>query len=182
MSKKSYFQKMKGQEKCPIREFHFSEMLLSCFGCFLVILLISIIDELSHELFTNQPLFVAPVGASAVMIFGIPTSVYAQPRNVIGGHFLSALCGVFAYWLFPQTVIFAGAFAVALAMAVMYTTQTIHPPGGATALLAIIGDERITNLGFSYAFVPCLSNAVILVLCGILINNLSGKRSYPKFW
>ena len=115
MSKKSYFQKIKGQEKCPIREFHFSEMLLSCFGCFLVILLISIIDELSHELFTNQPLFVAPVGASAVMIFGIPTSVYAQPRNVIGGHFLSALCGVFAYWLFPQTVIFAGAFAVALA-------------------------------------------------------------------
>ena len=95
------------------------------------------------------------------MIFGIPTSPYAQPRNVIGGHFFSALCGVFAYSLFPDTVIFAGAFAVGL---------------------SIIGGEQITNLGFSYAFMPCLSNAIILVTCGILINNLSKKRSYPRFW
>lgn len=173
---------MKGQEKCPKRNFYFSEMLISCIGCFFVIMLISVIDKFSHEIFTNQPLFVAPVGASAVMIFGIPASPYAQPRNVIGGHFFSALCGVFAYTIFPDTVIFAGAYAVALSMAVMYATKTIHPPGGATALLAIIGGEQITHLGFGYAFVPCLSNAVILVICGILINNFSKKRSYPKFW
>lgn len=182
MKNKSYFQKMKGQEKCPTRKIYFSEMLISCIGCFFVIMLISVIDKFSHEFLTNQPLFVAPVGASAVMIFGIPTSPYAQPRNVIGGHFFSALCGVFAYSVFPDTVIFAGALAVGLAMAVMYTTQTVHPPGGATALLAIIGGEQITHLGFAYAFVPCLSNAIILVTCGVLVNNLSKKRSYPRFW
>lgn len=182
MKNNSYFLKMKGQEKRPLRKLYFSEMLISCLGCFFVIMLISVIDKFSHEIFTNQPLFVAPVGASAVMIFGIPTSSYAQPRNVIGGHFFSALCGVFAYSLFPDTVIFTGALAVCLAMGVMYATQTVHPPGGATALLAIIGDEQITSLGVSYAFVPCLSNGIILVLCGILINNLSKKRSYPRFW
>lgn len=182
MKNKTYFQKMKGQEKYPTRKFYFAEMLVSCLGCFFVIMLISVIDKFSHEIFTNQPLFVAPVGASAVMIFGIPTSPYAQPRNVIGGHFLSALCGVFSYSLFPDTVIFAGALAVGLSMALMYATKTVHPPGGATALLAIIGGEQITNLGFSYAFVPCLSNGIILVICGILINNLSQKRCYPRFW
>lgn len=178
----NYFQKIKGQEKRPLRQFDIKEMLLSCFGCFTVIMLISLIDKFSHEILTNQPLFVTPVGASSVMIFGIPTSSYAQPRNVIGGHFLSALCGVFAYSFFPDHMLFAGALAVCLAMGVMYATQTIHPPGGATALLAVIGDKQITDLGISYAFIPCLSNAIILVICGILINNLSKKRSYPRFW
>lgn len=182
MKSKSYFQKIKGQEKCPAQEFDVCEMLLACFGCFFTIMLISLIDKFSHDILSNQPLFVAPVGASSVMIFGIPTSCYAQPRNVIGGHFLSAICGVFAYCLFPDIPIFSGALAVFLAMGAMYGTQTIHPPGGATALLAVIGDKRITDLGFSFAFIPSLTNALILVSCGILINNLSKKRSYPKFW
>lgn len=179
---KAYFQKFKGQTKCPSKNFGIAEILLSFSGCFLVILLITCIDRLSHQFFVNQPLFVAPVGASAVMIFGIPASEYAQPRNVIGGHFFSALCGVTAFTLFPHASIFAGAFAVGLAMAVMAVTHTIHPPGGATALFAVIGDKTITDLGYGYAFVPCLSNAVILVFAGIVINNLSSKRNYPLFW
>lgn len=182
MNKQTYFKKFKGREKCPNKYFSLYEMLLSSAGCFCVILLITVIDMVSHRFFLDQPLFVAPVGASAVMIFGIPSSDYAQPRNVVGGHFLSALCGVTAYCLFSDLPVIAGAFAVALAMAVMYATQTVHPPGGATALLAVIGDKTIIDLGYSYAFVPCLSNAVLLVICGILINNLSERRSYPKFW
>lgn len=182
MNKHSYFKKFKGKEKCPAKYFSFYEMFLSSAGCFTVILLITAIDFLSHQFFLDQPLFVAPVGASAVMIFGIPASDYAQPRNVIGGHFLSALCGVTSYLLFSEIPLLAGAFAVSLAMAVMYATQTVHPPGGATALLAVIGDKTIIDLGYAYAFVPCLTNAMVLVFCGIIINNLSQRRCYPKFW
>lgn len=174
--------KIKGQEKCPHKQFSFGDLLLSSCGCFLVIVLISALDRISHQFFIDQPLFVAPVGASAVMIFGLPDSDYAQPRNVVGGHFFSALCGVTAGYFFPDNIILASALAVALAMAAMYATGTIHPPGGATALLAVIGDQTITSLGYSYAFIPCLSNALILVFCGIVINNFSARRSYPKFW
>lgn len=173
---------MKGQKKARNRKFDLKEMLLSCFGCFIVILLISLMDKYSHGLITNKPLFVAPVGASTVMIFGIPTNPCAQPRNVIGGHFFSALCGVFAYSCFPDNTMLSAALAVCLAMGVMYLTETIHPPGGATALLAVIGERQIIDLGYLYAFIPCLSNAIILVTFGILINNLSKKRSYPKYW
>lgn len=182
MNNRPYLRKFKGQGNYPPKKFSLGEILISAGGCFAVIFIISVLDRLSHQFFLEQPLFVAPVGASAVMIFGLPDSNYAQPRNVIGGHFFSALCGVTAFYIFPHSTIIAGALAVALAMAAMYATGTIHPPGGATALLAVIGDKAIINLGFSYAFVPCLSNAVILVIFGIVINNLSQNRCYPKFW
>ncbi len=177
----NYTKKMRGYEKCPQHE-NFSEIFWSCLGCFFAVILISFIDNSSQHLFTEQPLFVAPVGASTIMIFGLPSSNYAQPRNVIGGHFFAAICGVIALTLFRETEIFACGFAVALTMLIMHTTKTIHPPGGATALLAVIGGESITNLGFVFAFIPCLTNSLLLVMCGIIFNNISKTRQYPKYW
>ncbi len=176
-----YTKKMRGYDKCPKHE-NFSEIFWSSLGCFVTIVLISFIDTSSQHLFTEQPLFVAPVGASTIMIFGLPNSIYAQPRNVIGGHFIAALCGVTALILFRETEIFACAIAVMCTMLAMHATKTIHPPGGATALLAVIGGESITNLGYLFAFVPCLTNSIMLIMCGIIFNNIPKSRQYPRFW
>lgn len=101
MNNHPYLRKFKGQGNYPPKKLSFAEILLSACGCFAVIFIISVLDKLSHQFFLEQPLFVAPVGASAIMIFGLPESDYAQPRNVIGGHFFSALCGVTAFYFFP---------------------------------------------------------------------------------
>ena len=74
----------------------------------------------------------------------------------MGGHFLSALVGVSCYFLFPGTPWLASCLAVATAIALMHVTKTLHPPGGATALIAVTGGEGIHQLGYLYAFVPCL--------------------------
>lgn len=78
-------------------------------------------------------------GASAVLIYGVPMGELSQPRNLVGGHVISALVGVVAYNLFPDHLVLASALAVATAIAAMMVTNTTHPPGGATALIAVIG-------------------------------------------
>lgn len=121
-------------------------------------------------------------GASALMVFGAPLSPYAQPRNVIGGHILSALAGVAAYQLLGSSAWLTAALAVGLAGALMHLTTTMHPPGGATALLAVIGDPHIHAQGYSYALVPVGAGAAMIVLMAVLINNLVLKRQYPTHW
>ena len=95
-------------------------------------------------------MIIGSFGASAVLIYGAIKSPLAQPRNLIGGHILSAVVGVASYQLFHAHLWFASAVAVATAIAVMHATKTLHPPGGATALIAVIGGEKIHN---SYNFV-----------------------------
>ncbi|MFQ8890709.1 MAG: HPP family protein [Bilophila wadsworthia] len=102
------------------------------------------------------PLLIGSFGASAVLAFGAIRSPLAQPRNLVGGHFLSALVGVSCYFLFPGTPWLASCLAVATAIALMHVTKTLHPPGGATALIAVTGGEGIHQLGYLYAFVLCL--------------------------
>jgi len=120
-------------------------------------------------------------GASCVLVFGTPDSPNAQPRNVVGGHILSALAGVAAYAMCADAPV-AAALAVAFAGAGMHLTGTMHPPGGATALLAVIGDEALHGQGIGYAFMPVGVGALIIVLMGVLINNLFLHRHYPKSW
>ncbi len=121
-------------------------------------------------------------GASALMVFGAPHSPFAQPRNVVGGHILSALAGVAAYQLMGENAWLTAALAVGLAGALMHLTSTMHPPGGATALLAVIGDPLIHAQGYSYALVPVGAGALLLVFMAVLINNLVLKRQYPTHW
>ena len=105
------------------------------------------------------PLIIGSFGASAVLVFGAPMSPLARPRNVIGGHTLSALVGVFFAHTFTTDVALAAACAVATAIVLMILTGTLHPPGGATALIAVIGGPSIEHLGYLYVFVPCFSGS-----------------------
>jgi CBS-domain-containing membrane protein len=76
----------------------------------------------------------------------------------------------------------AAAVAVATAIALMHATKTLHPPGGATALIAVIGSEKIHALGFLYAIIPAGTGAVIMLVVALLVNNLPKTRRYPEFW
>lgn len=119
------------------------------------------------------PWLVAPMGASAVLIFAVHTSPLAQPRAVLGGHTVAAAAGILcARWFAPVEV--AGALAVACALAGMLALRCLHPPAGGTALLVAIagyGDLR-------YALFPVLLNALILVGCGLLYHRAM-RNTYP---
>ncbi len=118
------------------------------------------------------PWLVAPLGASAVLVFAVPSSPLAQPWSVVGGNTLSALVGTLcAMWIGDPA--WAGAAAVAAAIALMFSLRCLHPPGGATALFAALGAAS-----FHFALFPMLVNSVLLVLAGVLYNTLTGRR-YP---
>lgn len=120
-------------------------------------------------------------GASAVLIYGAPRSALAQPRNLIGGHVLSALVGVAIYYILPNPI-WSAALSVSLAIAVMHITKTLHPPGGATALIAIIGGDRIHALGFGYAIMPVFIGACLMLIVAWIANNSVRGRRYPLYW
>ena len=130
----------------------------------------------------NLPLLIGSFGASAVLAFGAPESPLAQPRNLVGGHMLSALVGVSCQMLLGQEPAAAAALAVSTAIALMRVTKTLHPPGGATALIAVTGGEGIHQLGYLYAFVPCLLGALIMLAIALIVNNIPKAQRYPQFW
>lgn len=127
-------------------------------------------------------MLIGSFGASAVLIYSAIDSPLAQPRNLIGGHVLSAVIGVACRLVFENEPVMAAALAVSLSIAVMLLTRTLHPPGGATALIAVIGGEQIYALGFLYAVVPVGAGALIMLAIALLVNNIPSQRSYPKHW
>ncbi len=152
-------------------------------GSFVGIALIGFIH--SEYLTVNDNLFIiGSFGASSVLIYGIINSPLAQPRNLIGGHVVSALVGVCIYKLIPNELWLSSALSVSLSIVAMQITKTLHPPGGATALIANIGSEKIHAMGFMYVLSPVLTGVLILLLVAIVFNNATPHRKYPhnKHW
>lgn len=162
----------------------YGEMKTICWswvGAFVGIAIVSILD--SYWLEQMDAVFIiGSFGASAVLIYGAIDSPLAQPRNLLGGHVISAVIGVTSYQLFGSIPWFAAAFAVASAISLMHLTKTTHPPGGATALIAVIGSERIHELGYLYAIVPVGIGAVLMLFVAVVVNNVASRKSYPKSW
>ena len=126
--------------------------------------------------------FIVPsMGASAVLLFAAPHVPFSQPWNVLGGHAVSAVIGVACWQWIPDFTIAASA-SVGLATGAMYLLRCIHPPGGATALAAVIGSEKLHQLGFAYEYEPIMLNAVTILLVAIIFNGLIKGRQYPAFW
>jgi CBS-domain-containing membrane protein len=124
----------------------------------------------------GYPLLIGSFGASAVLLFGANDSPLTQPRNLVGGHVLSALVAVIIVALLGSNA-FSIALAVGCAILVMNLTHTTHPPGGATALIGVQA-----GAGLSYVFVPVLTGALILLLVALFTNNLVYHRRYPRHW
>jgi len=143
---------------------------------------IATIGWLQQTHFTKQDsiFLIGSFGASCVLIFGATNSPLAQPRNLVGGHLLASLIGVAVHKLVPDQLWLASALAVSLAIVCMQITKTMHPPAGATALIANIGSEKILNLGFGYTFTPVLSGVLILLTVALVVNNIPAHRSYPS--
>ncbi len=118
-------------------------------------------------------------GASSVLVYGAIQSPLAQPRNLVGGHVISALVGVIMYKVFPDILWIAAPLAVSFSIIFMQMTKTLHPPGGATALIAVIGTEKIKTLGFMYVFSPVLTGCLVLLLVALIFNNMTKNRVYP---
>ena len=118
-------------------------------------------------------------GASAVLVFGATNSPLAQPRNLVFGHLFSAIIGVAMHKLIPGELWLASALAVSLSIVVMQITKTMHPPGGATALIANIGSEKIKALGFVYVLSPVTTGILILLAVALIVNNIPKNRNYP---
>lgn len=142
---------------------------------------IGLIAFLQNSLSTNgENLFlIGSFGASSVLVYGAIQSPLAQPRNVIGGHVISALVGVTIYQVLPNIIWLTAPLAVSISIVLMQMTKTLHPPGGATALIAVIGSERIKSLGYSYVLSPVLTGSIILVAVALVFNNITAHRHYP---
>lgn len=143
---------------------------------------IGIIGFFSNAYFsvTDNLFLIGSFGASSVLIYGIINSPLAQPRNLIGGHVICALVGVTMHKLIPHQVWLSSALAVSSSIVLMQMTKTLHPPGGATALIANIGSARIQALGYWYVLSPVLSGAVVLFIVAVMVNNATNHRNYPN--
>ena len=120
---------------------------------------------------------IAPMGASAVLLFCVPASPLAQPWSVVGGNTISALVGVACASLVPDALLGAP-LAGCLAIGTMFALRCLHPPGGAVALTTVLGGHAVLDAGWMFALTPVALNSTLIVLAAILYNNLTGRR-YP---
>ena len=134
---------------------------------------------ISHSLLARDiPWLIAPMGASAVLLFAAPSSPLAQPGVVIGGNLLASLSGVTcALWI--QDTALAVGCAVALAIVAMFFLRRLHTPSGAVAATAVLGGPTITHLGYYFVLMPVMLESLLLVASALILNNLF-RRRYPN--
>lgn len=155
-----------------------SDHIWTFIGAFLGIGIIGFIQSKQFIDYDNIFL-IGSFGASAVLVFGATNSPLAQPRNLVFGHLISAIIGVCIYKLIPNELWLSSALSVSLSIVAMQMTKTMHPPGGATALIANIGSQKIKDLGFLYILSPVMTGVTILFLVAVIVNNIPKNRNYP---
>ncbi|EIE20895.1 HPP family protein+B94, partial [Coccomyxa subellipsoidea C-169] len=149
-------------------------------GAFCGILLLSGLTQWLEPAY-NLPLLYASFGASAVLVFGVISSPLAQPRNLVGGQVLSAVVGCAIRLALKDVLWVSAALGMSLALVVMMLTKTVHPPGGATALIAATANPLRPWQGFQ--FVVCIFiGSLGMLLVALLFNNLHPKKRYPLYW
>lgn len=152
---------------------------VACLGALLGIGLTALISRALLGGDTALPLMMtASMGASAVLIFVVPASPLAQPWSVVGGHVVSALTGITISRLIPDPMLASGV-AVAAAIALMSLLRCLHPPGGSTALIGVLGGTAIHGAGLMLAFVPIGLNAVLLAAMGFLFHRFLSGHAWP---
>jgi CBS domain-containing membrane protein len=156
----------------------YKEHFWSFLGAFFGIGIIAFIQ--SHALSETENIFlIGSFGASSVLIYGAIQSPLAQPRNLVGGHVISALVGVTVYKFVPDIIWLSAPLAVAFSIVLMQYTKTLHPPGGATALIAVSSTGKIPELGYGYVWSPVLTGCIILLIVALVFNNMTSNRKYP---
>lgn len=153
------------------------ERFRACCGALIALALTGLISHIALGPSVTLPVLIAPMGASAVLLFAAPSSPLAQPWSIVGGNVISALVGIAcAQWIPEPTT--AAAFAVALAIAAMFALRCLHPPGGAVALTAVVGGPAIHAAGFEFALSPVALNSLLMLAVALVFNNAT-RRRYP---
>ena len=169
----AYFTRTYGSSTIQPR-FSLSEILCSYVGSLIGIGALAYLSDGS-----GYPVIAAPFGAAAVLVFAVPTSPLAQPRNLIFGNLIGGVVSLVMVYLFGNEP-WVMALSVATAIKVMQLTKTLHPPGGAVALVGVMSMTNGPDWGF--LFTPVLTGSIVLLLCTLAFNNLMPKRSYPTHW
>ena len=156
-----------------------TEKLVSALGAFLGIYLIFYSSTYFLQ-GTSSYLIVASMGASAVLLFAVPHGPLSQPWPVIGGHLISASIGISCARFIPDVFI-AAPLAVGIAVGAMYYFHCIHPPGGATALSAVVGGYEVQQLGYQYILTPVLINVIAIISVAFIFNYFFKWRRYPAY-
>jgi CBS-domain-containing membrane protein len=153
-----------------------------------------ILAYIDHVFLQNKDDFIMIVGsfgAQAVLVFAAPSAPLAQPWNCIVGNIIGSSVGVSSYKFFNEGInkfenldYLAAACAVSITIVLMLLTKSLHPPAGATALIAVLGSKRVHDLGYMYVLFPSCIGSCIFVLLGVILNNASSqeKRQYPVVW
>ena len=153
------------------------ERLVSALGGLVAIFAILIVSHWSVGA-SGAALVVASMGASAVLVFAVPHGQLSQPWPLFGGHLVSAFVGVSCAWLIADEFL-AASVAVGVAIGLMYYLRCIHPPGGATALAAVVGGSAVHELGYAFLVTPVLLNVLTILVVGIAFNAPFAWRRYP---
>lgn len=148
-------------------------------GALIGILITGYVTGLALGMGMGFPLLVAPMGASAVLLFAAPASPLAQPWSILGGNTIAALMGISIYILVPDPLLAAG-IAVAISIGAMSLWGCLHPPSGAVALTAVLGGSEVHAMGYKFAIWPVGVNSILLLVVALLFNNLTGVRYPPK--
>jgi len=172
----SSWQKMLGIELSPVSH---GERLVSALGGFVGLLAVYFASQALGGP-SSSPLLIFSIGASAVLVFAVPHGALSQPWPVVGGHLVSAVIGVACARYVPDAAL-AVATAVGLSIAAMHYLRCIHPPGGATALAAVLGGESVRALGFSFVVAPVLLNVLVILAVAVAFNAMFPWRRYPVF-
>ncbi len=121
---------------------------------------------------------IGSMGATSTLIYGAFQSPLVQPRNLFGGHLISAFVGISVVKIFPDSIFIAAPLAVATAIFLMQVTRTLHPPGGAIALICAMGSEKVHEMGYLF-ILPVLLGAFTLFVVALVFNNLNRNMQYP---
>jgi CBS domain-containing membrane protein len=154
-----------------------AERIRASIGALLGIAVTGLISTLWLGSVNDLPLLIAPMGASAVLLFGVPASPLAQPWSIVGGNVVAALVGVTAaHWISAPLI--AAAVAIGIALGVMSLLNCVHPPSGAVALTAVLGGPHVMALGYGFVLAPVGLNSLLLLGVAFAYNNAT-RRSYP---
>lgn len=166
-----YFKKFKGLSESPPAAPSWNKLLFVWLGGFLAAAAVSAIAY-----YSKQPLVLGSFGASIFVLFILPDTPFAQPRNVIGGHIVSTFTGLlFLHFVSPEW--WSMALALATALFLMQLLRVPHPPAGSNPFIVFL-----VGANWDFLVMPTLLGAIIIVVVALFYNNLSSERSYPKYW
>lgn len=160
----------------PMKTMSSKEIYISIVGAFIATLFASFFSNSILEA-EGMPMVLASTGASAMLIFGNPHNPVCQPWPIVGGHVISAIIGITAYYLVPNPIL-ASSVAIGVAMFAMYYTGSMHPPGGATAVTAVVGGTAIHELGYYFVIVPVFFNSIILLSIAMAVATFREKNPF----